>query len=494
MAGSEEEGLKGPVAHQESKTFDGEYQLLTVFDNPDVKVVTFEAYSLETSEVLALRYSYAEFDQFFRFNAELMNPNNRDGRYHWIIKRLVFASDGSSGRKLALGGRPTDETPEIPVYTQAKIPTGRMNYNERQRLRDEMERLDMRRNENIEKKRMARDRKFMAELEEQKTLLALRQKSRMEKIASEKEERYGMIAEAHQEEIDRKMELVMLDKGRLEAIRQMEERRTERDEEGVKGTIAKHRQEREAKQKAMEALASQKVEIEEEIVKNEAAARTLAEDLETRREEQLEIREARIGTKEDTYLEWLQRRHQEELRKAEIVEEKKLNEVLTARQVREALFKEQFVVSAERRAYAEATRPTQPGEKVPALLNMRKMKKGKGSSGQKAAMDPVHEQMMEHLAQRNLSSALETQREERQRQAEKERNRQEADRAQEWKDAKQVLDAVKLDEYKKRTELREEKLAQQKADEARIKNDRARLDGLREMRIRDKAVARAQGT
>lgn len=39
---------------------------------------------------------------FLRFNADLMNPNNREGRYHWALERLEFVSDGKGGRKLGI--------------------------------------------------------------------------------------------------------------------------------------------------------------------------------------------------------------------------------------------------------------------------------------------------------------------------------------------------------------------------------------------------------
>lgn len=79
-----------------------------------------------------------------RFNAELMNPNNREGRYHWICERLNFVSDGKGGRKLDLC-EPTDDIPQMADKARNfKIPTGRMNYADRQRLRLEMERLPVR--------------------------------------------------------------------------------------------------------------------------------------------------------------------------------------------------------------------------------------------------------------------------------------------------------------------------------------------------------------
>jgi hypothetical protein len=73
-----------------------------------------------------------------------MNPNNREGRYHWICERLNYVSDGQGGRKIELC-EPTDDLPQIAdKSTNFNIPIGRMNYGDRQRLRLDMERLPVR--------------------------------------------------------------------------------------------------------------------------------------------------------------------------------------------------------------------------------------------------------------------------------------------------------------------------------------------------------------
>merc|ERR1719252_546948 len=109
----EEESLedqkKGPVVYQEQKMFIGEWSIITVYDNQEQKRVTFEVYGCDTSDILRVQYNYNEFDAFFRFNAELMNPNRREGRYHWIAERLEIQADGAGGRKLGLAPEPTPE-------------------------------------------------------------------------------------------------------------------------------------------------------------------------------------------------------------------------------------------------------------------------------------------------------------------------------------------------------------------------------------------------
>merc|ERR1711879_240001 len=123
--------------------------LVSVYDNTVKQFCVFEVYSLDTQFVLTKRYEYNVFDNLFRFNAELMNPNRKEGRFHWCIERLEIATIGSE-TKLRLGPEPSEEVPQLPLYeTVRKIPTGRMDLKARQQLRETMDMLDIRRAENI---------------------------------------------------------------------------------------------------------------------------------------------------------------------------------------------------------------------------------------------------------------------------------------------------------------------------------------------------------
>merc|ERR1719395_366674 len=121
-----------------------------------------------------------------------MNPNRREGRYHWIAERLELKADGAGGRQLAMASEQTPQLPELPMYEKRKIPTGRMNYSERQRLRESMDQLDIKRNESIAKKRMESKVRFLTQMQEQKAEHQERLKLRSEKIAKEREERWNL--------------------------------------------------------------------------------------------------------------------------------------------------------------------------------------------------------------------------------------------------------------------------------------------------------------
>ncbi|CAE8716563.1 unnamed protein product, partial [Polarella glacialis] len=193
-----EEADKGALNYQESKDFNGECFLINVYDNTKKRAVTFEVYGLDTQDTLHLQYTYQEFDGLFRFNAELMNPNRKDGRFHWVAQRLGIAAVGKE-RKLKLNPEPTEEVPQLPTYeTVRKIPTGRMDLKERQRLREQMDMLDIKRNENIAKKKAASRQKFLKHVFWLKQEDERIKKVRDVKLAAEREQRIHMKEESEQ--------------------------------------------------------------------------------------------------------------------------------------------------------------------------------------------------------------------------------------------------------------------------------------------------------
>merc|ERR1712078_82791 len=108
------------------------------------------------------------------------------------MERLEVQGDGAGGRKLGLASDPTMDIPELPLYEKRKIPAGRMNYQERQRLRESMDQLDIKRNEAIAKKRAIAKAKFLVKIQEQKEEYQVRISARGEKIGREREERWAI--------------------------------------------------------------------------------------------------------------------------------------------------------------------------------------------------------------------------------------------------------------------------------------------------------------
>jgi len=193
---------KGPLTYQESKVFCSETHLCSVYDSTKKRCMTFEVYGLDSQNMLHTQYSYNDFDGLFRFNAELMNPNRKEGRFHWVIQRLEIAKVAGE-QKLRLGNECTKEVPELPIYeTVRKIPTGRMDLKERQRLREQMDMLDIKRDENIAARRAKSKARFLKHIFLMKEEAERRRKEVEVKIAQERDRRANQKDEMEQKEAE----------------------------------------------------------------------------------------------------------------------------------------------------------------------------------------------------------------------------------------------------------------------------------------------------
>jgi len=261
------EGVKEPdflVVYQESKVIDEETFLFNVWDAKEAKVIKFEAASTETGEIFPIEWEYADFDKVFRFNPDLMNPNKREGRYHWIIERLLFCSDGRSGRKLTQIAEATSNMPQIPLLDPSvKIPTGRMPYAERAKLREDMNRLDRRRNENISARREATRARFMRWVASIKEEARKEVEDRALLIAQERAQRMQLQVDKRREEEEERLSLLRLEQERSMKIEARDEDRRKRWNQGIVHLLEEGRLMEEQRQKEIEhAEASRKHQLE----------------------------------------------------------------------------------------------------------------------------------------------------------------------------------------------------------------------------------------
>jgi hypothetical protein len=261
------EGVKEPdfiVVYQEAKVIDNETFLMNVWDAKEAKVIKFEACSTETGEIFPIEWEYADFDKVFRFNPDLMNPNKREGRYHWIIERILFCSDGRGGRKLTQVAEATANMPQIPLLDPSvKIPTGKMPYAERAKLREDMNRLDKRRNENISARREATRARFMRWVASIKDEKRNEVEERQELIAKEREERMRRQVEKRREQEEERLRILRLDQERSMKIEARDEDRRKRWNQGIVHLLEEGRLMEEQRQKEIEhAEASRKHQLE----------------------------------------------------------------------------------------------------------------------------------------------------------------------------------------------------------------------------------------
>jgi hypothetical protein len=292
------EGVKEPdfiVVYQESKVIDNETFLCNVWDAREAKVIKFEACSTETGEIFPIEWEYADFDKVFRFNPDLMNPNKREGRYHWIIERLLFCSDGRGGRKLTQIADATANMPQIPLLDPSvKIPTGKMPYAERAKLREDMNRLDKRRNENITARREATRARFMRWVSSIKEESRLEVQERQELIAKEREQRMHMQVEKRRAEEEERLRLLRLDQERSMKIEARDEDRRKRWNQGIVHLLEEGRLMEEQRQKEIEhAEASRKHQLD--MAREQARAlRVHTEHLDANREANYKKRQHRM--------------------------------------------------------------------------------------------------------------------------------------------------------------------------------------------------------
>merc|ERR1719272_2770793 len=134
-----------------------------------------------------------------------MNPNRKEGRFHWCIERLEITGDGSGGRKLRLANEASDEKPELPRYEpNRKIPTGRMDLKERQRLRESMDLLNVKRKENVGRKRAQAKDRFLKRLFKMKEEFEKKELEVKAKIEEERCDRVAFKEEMMKAEIEEK--------------------------------------------------------------------------------------------------------------------------------------------------------------------------------------------------------------------------------------------------------------------------------------------------
>ncbi|KAF4724469.1 hypothetical protein FOZ63_025986 [Perkinsus olseni] len=238
--------------------------------------IRFSLFSVDTSDVYSLDYSYGDFDQLFRFDAELMNPNKKSERFYWVLRRLDLVPDGSGGLRVALQSAETSERPRLVVSSENKhnIPIGKLNYLGRAKLRESMVELDKKRMALIDQRDQERRLKFLARIAEERRAAEEAARVRERKVREERDEkRAQQLGERH------------------EAI-QREEQRGEK-EEARRANIAVLKAQREANEKSIisAVFERQRKAAEEKKEKEKEIKRRTEERIDREREERQQYEE-----------------------------------------------------------------------------------------------------------------------------------------------------------------------------------------------------------
>ncbi|CAD7961606.1 unnamed protein product [Amoebophrya sp. A25] len=472
----------GPVVYQESKILDNEIHLLCVHDSREKKFVNFEAYSFETGKVSRIQWDYVNFDSHFRFNAELMNPNNREGRYHWVCERLNFVSDGKGGRKLELC-EPTDDMPQVADRARNfKIPTGRMNYADRQRLRLEMERLPKKRVENID--RMAAEFKaaFVQEVTEMQEMDRKKAEIRAQRIEEERKVRYNEICEVRQAENMLKQDYGDKERKREQIIKNKDDARNAASLAEIRQLLKEHDVQRKATQvKVAEQRKAKKEEreetkraAEERFATDQAAEDRRLENWE-KREDRLEQKAIRLQAERASFLEGIER--------TEISRSERKKELAHDLQViRQNLWAKASAKDekrkADNKAALDALAQQKEHAKQAALLGMTKKKRERKSD---ARMDAVEAEMRQQLEAEGKQNENAKKRDSKFIRIEAKKNDREVQKVIGWKESKIEEAYAKQRERQEKAAQLAEAIKEKLAEEARSRDVQERKDKMRNM-------------
>jgi len=177
-----------------------------------------------------LPYSYSDLDALFKNNVELADPSNKEARFEWVVDRLDIVSDGAGGKKLTVASEPTqDDMDPSDRNVAKKVPTNRMTFAERQKQRQELERLEEKRSQMLAQKSERARKVFLAELQEKRRLEQLKAAARMQRITEEREERKEREAMQKRLKEDQRRKYEENDTKRQERVDALEGERHKRD-------------------------------------------------------------------------------------------------------------------------------------------------------------------------------------------------------------------------------------------------------------------------
>ena len=99
--------VNGALVFQEGKSLGEDHLVVSIYEDSESRKFQVVAYELETDFVYTLDFTFTEFDALFRFNADLLNPHNKDGRFHWVVERVEFFRDERGDKRIVLASQPS---------------------------------------------------------------------------------------------------------------------------------------------------------------------------------------------------------------------------------------------------------------------------------------------------------------------------------------------------------------------------------------------------
>lgn len=169
--------------------------LIYVFEEPSTRTVKVNALIIQTLERFDLNLTLVEFDDLFRYDSDLMNPNKKLERYAWVAERIC-PRQTENGNIIVICDHPVTSLVENTCDDDSLIPIGRLGFAERRRLREAVRGKELKRNESIRKKELSGHVRF----------LELLSRFRDEKAALESERRMRISVEEAEREREKNIE------------------------------------------------------------------------------------------------------------------------------------------------------------------------------------------------------------------------------------------------------------------------------------------------
>lgn len=234
----------GALIFQEGRCIDGEYYIIAVYDDPASCNIMFSAYELENDSTYTYPLTYSEFDNLFRFDSELMNPSNQDGRFHWVIERLDFIMNARGEKMLCLAQEPTNDEEDIFEETDVKKTdgvappqTGRIDAATRAKLLKELDTQDDNKlHSNLVRSEEARKR-FLADLHSKRQLEQLKATQRLVKADEERESRLAKLDLIRQQQEKKAMLLKAEEEAKKSTMAQLEVLMKQKEAQAIRRLI-----------------------------------------------------------------------------------------------------------------------------------------------------------------------------------------------------------------------------------------------------------------
>lgn len=281
------------LVFQEGKQIEGEAYIISVYEDPSQCRLTFVAYELETDKVYHLTYSYAQMDEIFQFNSELVNPNNRDGRYHWIIERLDFVMvDLASDVKtltLALEKTPESAAPTVKPKAKGEL-TSQLDAELRAKLVHELQTYDTTALQHELVKSEGARHAFLRELYAKRRIEQLKALQRQVKVDEDREERRAKLMSSKVLLEEKALKFKQEQEARSAVLASIEQMMRQKDLAAVRKLRENKLEEEEAKQIRIAKARRKKMEGRMNMAKQREAATMKYKETEEMRKHEIDKR------------------------------------------------------------------------------------------------------------------------------------------------------------------------------------------------------------